>query len=84
MIDIITAIVALDPAAQVSVNGEDITWHDGNPNNITAVHITGKQVELAAKAAIDATAEVENKASAKSKLAALGLSADEISAAFGI
>ena len=30
------------------------------------------------------TAEAENKASAKSKLAALGLSVDEISAAFGI
>jgi hypothetical protein len=29
-------------------------------------------------------AEAENKASAKSKLAALGLSEDEISAAFGI
>jgi hypothetical protein len=29
-------------------------------------------------------AEVENKANAKSKLAALGLSEDEISAAFGI
>ena len=30
------------------------------------------------------TADTENKASAKSKLAALGLSEDEISAAFGI
>ena len=84
MIDIITAIVALDPAAQVSVNGEDITWHDGNPNNITAAHITEKQAELVAKADTDAAAEVANRASAKSKLAALGLSEDEISVAFGI
>jgi len=33
---------------------------------------------------VEQVAEVENKASAKSKLAALGLSEDEISAAFGI
>ena len=46
MIDIITAIVALDSTAQVSVHGEDITWHDGNPNGITAEQITEKQAEL--------------------------------------
>ena len=43
--------------------------------------------ELASKkSAWDAaqTADAENKSSAKSKLAALGLSEDEISAAFGI
>ena len=43
--------------------------------------------ELASKkSAWDAaqTADAENKSSAKSKLAALGLSAEEISAAFGI
>ncbi len=47
--DIISAIVALDPDAQVSVNGESfdsITWHDGNPNNITNEQITAKQAEL--------------------------------------
>jgi hypothetical protein len=46
MIDIITAIVALDSGAQVSVNGEDIIWHDGNPNGITVKQITAKQTEL--------------------------------------
>ena len=49
MTDIISAILALDPNAQVSVNGEsldDITWHDGNPNNITNDQITAKQAEL--------------------------------------
>jgi hypothetical protein len=47
--DIISAILALDPDAQVSVNGESldgITWHDGNPNNITNDQITAKQAEL--------------------------------------
>ena len=52
MADIISAILALDPNAQVSVNGESldaITWHDGNPNNITNDQITAKQAELDAE-----------------------------------
>jgi|TARA_E500000318_G_scaffold30541_1_gene30322 hypothetical protein len=49
--DIISAILALDPNAQVSVSGESldgITWHDGNPNDITNDQITAKQAELQA------------------------------------
>ena len=49
MTDIISAILALDPNAQVSVSGESldgIEWHDGNPNNITNEQITAKQAEL--------------------------------------
>ena len=46
MIDIITAIVALDSTAQVSVHGEEVIWHDGNPNGITVEQITAKQAEL--------------------------------------
>jgi|TARA_B110000438_G_scaffold302900_1_gene362178 hypothetical protein len=49
MTDIAQAILTLDPTAQVSINAEDlnqITWHDGNPNGITAEQITAKQVEL--------------------------------------
>ena len=51
MTDIISAILALDPDAQVSVTGESldgIEWHDGNPNNITNDQITAKQAELQA------------------------------------
>tara|TARA_R100001163_G_scaffold56279_1_gene43957 strand:+ start:327 stop:635 length:309 start_codon:yes stop_codon:yes gene_type:complete len=49
MTDIISAILALDPNAEVSVSGESldgIEWHDGNPNNITNDQITAKQSEL--------------------------------------
>ena len=49
MTDIISAIVAIKSDAQVSVNNEDInqiTWHDGNPTNITNKQITDKQAEL--------------------------------------
>ena len=49
MTDIISAIVAIKSDAEVSVNAEDInqiTWHDGNPTNITTKQITDKQAEL--------------------------------------
>ena len=49
---IISAIVAIKSDAQVSVRGEDInqiTWHDGNPTNITEEQILAKQVELQAE-----------------------------------
>ena len=51
MTDIIKAILDLAPNAQVSVTNESldsITWHDGNPNNITNDQIAAKQAELQA------------------------------------
>jgi hypothetical protein len=87
MTGIAESILAIDPHAQVSIASEDtnqITWHDGNPHAITAQQITEKQAVLVAQADTDTAAEVESKASAKSKLTALGLSENEISAAFGI
>jgi hypothetical protein len=87
MTTITNAILALDSTAEISTfsdNLDDIIWHDGNPNGITAQQITEKQAVLVAQAATDAAAEVASKVSAKSKLAALGLSEEEISAAFGI
>lgn len=49
MTDIAKAILAIKADAQVSVSGEDInriTWHDGNPTNITKEDIETKQAEL--------------------------------------
>ena len=49
MTDILKAIIALKSDAQVSVYDEDInkiTWHDGNPTNITNDQILAKQTEL--------------------------------------
>ena len=51
MTDIISAIKAIKADAKVSVNNEDInqiTWHDGNPTNITNDQILTKQAELQA------------------------------------
>ena len=47
MIDLIQAILALDPNAKCAVNNIDaITWYDGNPNNITKEQIQAKYDEL--------------------------------------
>ena len=62
MIDIITAIVALDSTTQVSVHGDEIIWHDGNPNEITAEQITAKQTEL--QTAYDAKAYARTRETA--------------------
>jgi len=51
MIDIVKAILAIKSDAHVGVNNEDIeqiTWHDGNPTNITNEAILAKQAELQA------------------------------------
>jgi hypothetical protein len=69
---IIEAILKIDPNAQVSVNAEDInqiTWHDGNPNNITKADIEAKMAELPTTEE-EATARANLKASAKAKLIA--------------
>ena len=52
MTDIIQSIQAVKLDAQVSVDNDDInmiTWHDGNPTNITNQQILDKQVELQAE-----------------------------------
>ena len=54
MYDICSAILAINPSAQVSVNAEDldqITWHNGTAV-ISKADIVAKQAEL--KAAYDA------------------------------
>ena len=48
-IHISTAILAINPNAQVSVSGDDVNqieWHDNNPTNITNQQILDKQSEL--------------------------------------
>ena len=49
MKSIIDAILSINPEAKVSVNAENfeqITWHDGNPNNITKADIEAKMNEM--------------------------------------
>ena len=49
MINLSDAILAIKSDAQVSIEEENInkiTWHDGNPTNITNEQILAKQTEL--------------------------------------
>ena len=49
MASITDAILEIKSDAQISMVNEDInqiTWHDGNPTNITNQQITDKQAEL--------------------------------------
>ena len=82
---ILKAILKIDPNAQVSVNAEDlnqITWHDGNPNNITKADIEAKMAELPTEEE-EATQTETDKASGKQKLKDLGLTDAEIKALTG-
>jgi hypothetical protein len=50
--DIVKSILSIKSDAQVSVNANDInqiTWHDGNPTNITKADIEAKMAELQAE-----------------------------------
>ena len=87
MTNIAQAILALDPTAQVSINADDInqiTWHDGNPNGITAEQIVEKQAALVVQVEADAIAKQNRLDSVKSKLEALGLTTEEVQEAFGL
>ena len=49
MTNLIHSILAIKSDAQVVISNEDInkiTWHDGNPTNITNQQILDKQAEL--------------------------------------
>jgi hypothetical protein len=73
----------------VTINGDEWgklqAWDaNGADAAIDQTAVDAKAVELVAAHTAAVADEVANKVSAKSKLAALGLSEDEISAAFGI
>ena len=85
MSNIIKAIQKINPTAQVSVSGEDInsiTWENGTtPISKADIEAMIPIVEQELK---DAEANaLAKKASAKAKLAALGLDEEEINAIIG-
>ena len=85
--DISSAILRLDPNAEVTVENNDITkitWLDDNPNSITEKQITDKQAELETEYDNNKAKEATDKANANQKLKDLGLSDDEIKAIKGI
>ena len=85
--DIASAILRLDPNAEIAVENNDITkitWLDDNPNSITEKQITDKQAELETEYDNNKAKEEIDKANANQKLKDLGLTDDEIKAIKGI
>ena len=85
--DISSAILRLDPNAEVTVENNDITkitWLDDNPNSITEKQITDKQAELETEYDNNKAKEATDKANANQKLKDVGLTDDEIKAIKGI
>jgi hypothetical protein len=82
---IIKAILKINPTAQVSVSGEDIDsiiWENGTPP-ISKEDIEA-MIPIVEQELKDAEANaLAKKASAKAKLAALGLDEEEINAIIG-
>ena len=86
MIDYIAVLLANYPGAQWSLSGNDydtLDWYDDTPKpsqaELDAAWPTVQQAQADAVAAREAA-----KQSAVDKLAALGLTVDEINAAFGL
>ena len=62
MTDILKSILAIKSDAEVTIGGNDvnnITWHDGNPTNISNADILSKQTEL--QTAYDAQEYARNR-----------------------
>ena len=81
MKDIITAIKAINPNAEVRVGGNDVNdiiWLNGTAE-ISKADIEAKLAELPTVEE-EATAKANNKTSAQNKLKALGLTDAEIEA----
>jgi hypothetical protein len=86
MTSIAAAISELRPNAEWSMNGDDvegITWHTEGVQPLTAKEVEAEVKRLEKAAADEAAAKEAAKASALTKLEALGLTADEAAAIAG-
>jgi len=83
MITVQEAVMSLRPGAEWSMSGDDvegITWHTEGVQPLTAKEVAAEVKRLEKAAADEAAAKEAARASAEAKLAALGLTADEVAA----
>ena len=86
-VNIIDAILKINPNAKVVVRGTDINtcileWYEGT-TPISKSEIEAMIPVVEAELAAEAQAKIDNQASANAKLKALGLTDDEIKALIG-
>jgi hypothetical protein len=82
MITTAQAVASLRPGIEWSMSGDDvegITWHTEGVTPLTEAEVAAEMVRLEADADAAVAASAVLRASAEAKLAALGLTLDEIS-----
>ena len=82
MITTAQAVASLRPNVEWTMTGDDvegITWHTEGVTSLTEAEVAAEMVRLEADADAAVTASAALRASAEAKLAALGLTLDEIS-----
>ena len=82
-IDKIEAILKLDSNARVRIIGNELTWLDDNPNNITNEQINNKIIELEQEAETAKQVKETAQATGNQKLLDLGLTQAEATALTG-
>ena len=86
MITTAQAVMSLRTGAEWSMSGDDvegITWHTEGVQPLTAAEVAAEVQRLESVAADAEQAKIDARESAKSKLAALGLTVDEITSLIG-
>ena len=76
------AVMSLRPDTEWSMSGDDvenITWHTKGVTPLTEAEVAAEMVRLEADADAAVAASAALRASAEAKLAAIGLSVEEIS-----
>lgn len=87
MIEKSVAIVSLRPNAKWSMTNDDvasIVWHTPDVEPLTEAEVQAEMIRLETLRIEEAQAKADARASAIAKLEALGLTVDEVSAAFGL
>ncbi len=80
---IIDALISLRPNAQFTMNDEDlstIVWYTDGVTTPTKEELDAEVIRLEEEATAKVAAQAANKESARAKLAAIGLTPEEISA----
>lgn len=78
--ELVNAIKFIRPLAEFILDGEELTWLDSEQTKPTDEEIEGGRVAYQAKVEADKTEAATKKAAAEDKLAALGLTSDDLKA----
>jgi len=81
------AVLSLRPGVEWTMNGDDvesIVWHTEGVVPLTEAEVAAEMTRLEEVKAAEVQAKADARASAVSKLQALGLTVEEVSSAFGI